>query len=138
MADNEQGAGTQLPVLAGAAAALPSNPYLEGIARLPIPRQIGVIIGLVIGKPIGVTGTAWLVAHFTRARLSSSLRWRDVFAVGLLAGIGFTVSLFITELAFTDPDTAAAAKLAILVASLAAAMAGAAAVKSSAVELRGE
>ena len=61
-----------------------------------------------------------------------------VAALGTLAGIGFTVSLFITELAFTDPDTAAAAKLAILVASLAAAMAGAAAVKSSAVELRGE
>ena len=92
-------------------------------ATVTSPVAVGVIVGLVIGKPIGVTGTAWLVAHFTRARLSSSLRWRDVFAVGLLAGIGFTVSLLISELAFSaGSQPSNAARLSVLIASLIAAL----------------
>ena len=98
----------------------------------------GVALGLLVGKPVGITVATWLACRAGAARLPAGVNLRMVAALGTLAGIGFTVSLFITELAFTDPDTAAAAKLAILVASLAAAMAGAAAVKSSAVELRGE
>lgn len=92
-------------------------------ATLTSPVALGVIVGLVVGKPIGVTGTAWLVARFTRARLSSSLRWRDVFAVGLLAGIGFTVSLLISELAFQAGSSESnAARLSVLIASLIAAL----------------
>jgi NhaA family Na+:H+ antiporter len=87
------------------------------------PVAVAVIVGLVIGKPLGVVGGAYTVARFTRASLSSSLRWADVFAVGVLAGIGFTVSLLIDELAFEDdPVRTTAAKIGVLVASVLAAV----------------
>jgi len=83
------------------------------------PVAIAIVVGLVLGKPLGVYGGARLVARFTRASLSSSLRWADVLAVGLLAGIGFTVSLLIGELAIeTDPYRETAAKIGILAASV--------------------
>ena len=85
------------------------------------PVAIGVILGLIIGKPIGIFCTSWLVARFTKASLSSSLRWLDIFAVGLLGGIGFTVALLIAELSFAGTDLSSA-KLAVLVASVAAAI----------------
>ncbi len=66
------------------------------------PAAYGIIAGLVIGKFVGVLGGTWLVARLTRAELSSDLAWRDIAAVGLLAGIGFTVSLLISDLAFAD------------------------------------
>jgi NhaA family Na+:H+ antiporter len=70
-----------------------------------------------------VLGGAWLVARFTRASLSSSLRWADVAAVGVLAGIGFTVSLLISELAFeTDQLRLGEAKVGVLSASVLAAV----------------
>jgi Na+:H+ antiporter, NhaA family len=61
---------------------------------------LGIIIGLVVGKPVGVLGATWLVQRFTRARLADDLGWPDVLGLALLAGIGFTVSLLIGELAF--------------------------------------
>jgi Na+:H+ antiporter, NhaA family len=64
------------------------------------PITDGVIAGLVIGKPLGVWLTAFLLAKFTHASLDEDLAWRDVLGVSLLAGIGFTVSLLIGELAF--------------------------------------
>jgi NhaA family Na+:H+ antiporter len=64
------------------------------------PVTDGVIAGLVIGKPLGVWLTAFLLAKFTHAALDDDLAWRDVLGVSLLAGIGFTVSLLIGELAF--------------------------------------
>lgn len=87
------------------------------------PVALAVILGLVVGKPLGVFGGAWTVARFTRASLSSSLRWADVLAVGILAGIGFTVSLLIDELAFEgDPLRTSAAKIGVLLASVLAAL----------------
>ncbi|TXH39627.1 MAG: Na+/H+ antiporter NhaA [Actinobacteria bacterium] len=92
-------------------------------ATLSSPVAVGVLVGLVIGKPIGVVGGAWLTARFTRASLSSSLAWRDVIAVGLIAGIGFTVSLLIAELAFgADTAELGAAKISVLMASAVAAV----------------
>ena len=85
------------------------------------PVAIGVIIGLVIGKPVGIFCTSWLVARFTKASLSSSLRWLDIFAVGILGGIGFTVALLIAELSFSG-SSLSSAKVAILVASVTAAL----------------
>ena len=83
------------------------------------PVAIGVIAGLVVGKPIGVLATTWLISRFTRASLPAGIAWRDVAAVGVLAGIGFTVSLLISELAFAaDPLRLDSAKTAVLVASL--------------------
>ncbi|MEO6144764.1 MAG: Na+/H+ antiporter NhaA [Dermatophilaceae bacterium] len=86
------------------------------------PAAIGVMVALVVGKAIGVFGGTWLFARFTRAELDDDLEWSDVFGVSLLAGIGFTVSLLIGELAY-GPDSArdGHVKLAVLVGSLIAA-----------------
>ena len=87
------------------------------------PVAIGVIVGLVVGKPLGVLAASWATARFTRASLSPDLRWRDVLAVGLLAGIGFTVALLIAGLAFPDQELLlGSGKAAVLVASVIAAL----------------
>lgn len=87
------------------------------------PIALGVMVGLIVGKPVGVVGTAWLVARFTRASLNSAVKWRDIVAVGLLAGIGFTVSLLIAELAFSaDESLLGSAKIAVLLASVVSAV----------------
>ena len=72
------------------------------VDALSNPVAIGIMAGLIIGKPVGVVVTAWVMARFTRARLSAAIGWQDVMAVGMLAGIGFTVALLITELAYAD------------------------------------
>ena len=92
------------------------------VESITTPVAIGIIVGLVIGKPIGVVSMSWLTARFTRASLSPDIAWRDVTAIGLLAGIGFTVALLIDELAYTtDPSRLNSAKVAILTASVIAA-----------------
>ena len=90
---------------------------------LTSPVAIGIVAGLVLGKPIGVFGGAWLTARFTKASLSSSLAWRDILAVGFIAGIGFTVSLLIAELAFEESEELLeAAKVGVLGGSVIAAL----------------
>jgi len=64
------------------------------------PVTLGIVAGLVVGKAVGVMGATWAVQRFTRARLDENLGWFDVLGLSLLAGIGFTVSLLIGELAF--------------------------------------
>ncbi|MFF4548109.1 Na+/H+ antiporter NhaA [Streptomyces sp. NPDC001435] len=64
------------------------------------PETFGVVLGLVVGKTLGIFGGTWLTVRFTRASLSDDLEWADIFAVAALSGIGFTVSLLIGELAF--------------------------------------
>jgi NhaA family Na+:H+ antiporter len=87
------------------------------------PETLGVVIGLIAGKTIGVFGGTWLAARFTRAELNPDLRWPDVFAVSTLAGIGFTVSLLIGELAFEDdPVLTSEVKAAVLAGSVIAAV----------------
>ncbi|GAA1235164.1 MULTISPECIES: Na+/H+ antiporter NhaA [Streptomyces] len=87
------------------------------------PETLGVVLGLVVGKAVGIFGGTWLTARFTRASLSDELAWPDVFAVASLAGIGFTVSLLIGELAFTEsPLLTAEVKAAVLMGSLIAAV----------------
>ncbi|SEJ09999.1 Na+/H+ antiporter NhaA [Demequina mangrovi] len=97
---------------------------LSTVAGDPVAH--GVIAGLVIGKPLGIVLATWLVATFTNAKLDRGLSWLDVTGMGMLAGIGFTVSLLIGELAFTDPDRVEAVKLAVLFASVLSAVLGAA------------
>ena len=93
------------------------------LAPLSSPIAIGILVGLILGKPIGVVGTSWVVARFTRASLNPAIGWRDVCAVGLLAGIGFTVALLITELAYPDSaDDLDAAKVAVFAASVISAL----------------
>ena len=69
-------------------------------AALTDPVALGIVVGLVAGKTVGVLGATWLVQRFTRAQLAEGLSWWDVLGLALLAGIGFTVSLLIGELAF--------------------------------------
>ncbi|MEU3904770.1 Na+/H+ antiporter NhaA [Streptomyces goshikiensis] len=87
------------------------------------PETLGVLLGLVIGKAVGIFGGTWLAARFTKAELNEDLAWPDVLAVASLAGIGFTVSLLIGELAFTDDATLTdEVKAAVLIGSLIAAI----------------
>ncbi|MDN3263534.1 Na+/H+ antiporter NhaA [Streptomyces sp. CSDS2] len=87
------------------------------------PETLGVVLGLVVGKTIGIFGGTWLTVRFTRARLSEELAWADVFAMSSLAGIGFTVSLLIGELAFGgDTVLTGEVKAAVLIGSLIAAL----------------
>jgi Na+:H+ antiporter, NhaA family len=83
------------------------------------PVAIGVMAGLVLGKVTGVLGSTFLLARFTRAELDENLAWGDVLGVSLLAGIGFTVSLLIGELAFgAGSDRDEHVKAAVLLGSL--------------------
>ncbi len=84
---------------------------------------VGILAGLIAGKAVGVLGGAYLTARFTRAHLSPGLTWADVFAIGILSGIGFTVSLLISDLAFgADSGKADVAKTAVVLASVIASM----------------
>ncbi|MBW2237380.1 MAG: Na+/H+ antiporter NhaA, partial [Deltaproteobacteria bacterium] len=82
----------------------------------PMTQRVGmaVALGLLIGKPIGITLFSWLAVRSGVAILPRGVNWGALAATGLLAGIGFTVALFITSLAFTDPGQIAGAKLGIL------------------------
>ncbi|MFF4170211.1 Na+/H+ antiporter NhaA [Streptomyces sp. NPDC001744] len=87
------------------------------------PVTLGVVLGLVVGKAVGIFGGTWLAARFTRAELNPELNWPDVFALATLAGIGFTVSLLIGELAFTgNPALTDEVKASVLIGSLVAAL----------------
>ena len=89
------------------------------------PVGLGVIIGLVVGKPLGVGAAAWLAGRSGLARLPSDVSFRMILGVAALAGVGFTVALFIAELAFGAARNVDAAKLAVLLASLLAGSFGA-------------
>ena len=86
------------------------------------PIAIGIVAGLVVGKPLGIFGATYAVARLTRAELDESLSWVDIFGLALLAGIGFTVSLLIGELAFGPGSVADEhVKIGVLTGSLVAA-----------------
>ncbi|MEU9625859.1 Na+/H+ antiporter NhaA [Streptomyces luteogriseus] len=86
------------------------------------PEPLGVIVGLVAGKILGIFAGTYLAARFTRARLNPDLAWADVLALATLAGIGFTVALLIGELAFPGSAVGEHVKAAVLIASLIAAL----------------
>ncbi|MFX4273996.1 Na+/H+ antiporter NhaA [Propionibacteriaceae bacterium Y1685] len=115
-------AGFAVPVFALASAGVAVSPdaLLEVFTH---PSGLGIILGLVVGKVLGVTGGAWLTAKLTGAQLHGGLTWREVSSIGVLAGIGFTVALLVADLAFAaDPHHAERAKAAVLIASLIAAV----------------
>ena len=114
-------AGIAVPVFAFFAAGVTVGGWAGLGDALTHPATIGVMAGLVLGKPLGVLLTTFLLARFTRAALDDDLAWRDVVGVALLAGIGFTVSLLIGELAFGyGTVTGADAKIGVLVGSVVA------------------
>lgn len=88
------------------------------------PVTLGVIVGLVVGKPLGITLFAWLAVRSGLAAMPPGVTWRGICGAGWLGGIGFTMSLFIAGLAFGDIPLLSVAKVGILTASLIAGVAG--------------
>ncbi len=119
-------AGVAVPVFAFFAAGVS---LLDGdgpASAITDTVTLGIIAGLLLGKPLGVLAGTWLVQRFTRARLADGLSWWDVLGLALLSGIGFTVSLLIGELAFGTGSLADDhVKIGVLAGSLLAALAAA-------------
>lgn len=86
--------------------------------------MLGVAIALVLGKPLGVVSATWVMVRLGWAQLPPGVTWSGIGLIGLLAGIGFTMSIFIAMLAFSDENLLAAAKLGVLMGSVIAAMLG--------------
>ena len=95
------------------------------------PITAGVVVGLVVGKLAGISVFTWLATRFRIGTLPDGATWRGVIGVAAVAGIGFTVSLFITELAFDDAARQDAAKIGILAAAVLAGIVGALVLSSS-------
>lgn len=111
-----------IPVFGFANAGVPLAGLTVGDLLAPLP--LGIALGLLIGKQLGIFGFAWLAVKAGVARLPAGVDWRQLHALSLLAAIGFTMSLFIGNLAFADAARAEAVKLGVLSGSLIAAVAG--------------
>jgi Na+:H+ antiporter, NhaA family len=94
-----------------------SDNFFEGVS-------MGIIAGLIVGKFVGVVGVTWGLNKLRVAELPADMGWGHVSGIGLLAGIGFTMSLFITNLAYTDPMHIMQAKVGIFMASIIAGLIG--------------
>jgi NhaA family Na+:H+ antiporter len=114
-----------VPLFALANAGLRIDPSTVGDA-LTSRASVGIVAGLVLGKLGGVSAASWLAVRLGWGRLPAGVRWAHVVGAAAVAGIGFTVSLFITNLAFDDPLLVDAAKLGVFLASLIAGTLGAA------------
>lgn len=115
-------AGVAVPIFAFFSAGVSIGGISGFLTALRDPVAVGVIAGLVLGKALGIVGATYLVTKTTKASLDEGLAWIDVVGLALLAGIGFTVSLLIGELAFGDSVHHDDAKVAILTGSLLAAL----------------
>ena len=116
-------AGVVVPIFALFAAGVSLGSLSEVGAALRDPVALGIVVGLVVGKPLGIVGTAFLVTRLRHVSLDDSIGWPDIVGVGVLAGIGFTVSLLVAELSFpTGVPEHDHAKLGVLVASFIASL----------------
>src|ERR671916_2693349 len=88
------------------------------------PVSLGIVAGLLLGKQLGITLFAWLAVKSGISEMPAGVTWLHIYGVGWLAGIGFTMSLFISDLAFAEGPLLDVAKLGILTASLIAGIAG--------------
>lgn len=111
-----------VPVFALANAGVSIGDYLDEALTSPI--SLGIVIGLVFGKQIGITLVSWLLVRSGFSSLPEGVGWRHIYGAACLAGIGFTMSLFIADLAFLDEATLAQAKIGILGASIIAGVTG--------------
>ncbi len=106
-----------VPIFAFANAGIPlSLSSFQGDSALPIAG--GIILSLVVGKVVGIVGASWLMIKLGASTLPSGSNWNHIIGVGMLAGIGFTVSIFVTELAFDQEQFITISKLAIFLASI--------------------
>ena len=90
----------------------------DTVSALGQPTSLGILAGLILGKPIGIVLASWLAVRVGAASLPNRVRWPQMAGVGILAGIGFTMSLFIADLAFASAAQIGTAKVAIFIASL--------------------
>ena len=112
-----------MPLFALANAGVPLGGF-DAASRGSVSVLVGVVAGLVIGKPLGILFASLIAVRLGVCRLPAGVDVRGLTVVGLVAGIGFTMAIFIAGLAFDDAALLAAAKLGVLIASLAAAVAG--------------
>jgi NhaA family Na+:H+ antiporter len=96
----------------------------DKLGMVTSPIAWGVVLGLVVGKQVGITILSWVVIRMGWCELPEGVNWRQIYGASCLAGIGFTMSLFVTQLAFDDEGLINAAKLGVLSASLVAAVCG--------------
>ncbi|MCG6156919.1 Na+/H+ antiporter NhaA [Rubinisphaera margarita] len=104
--------------------ALANAGVVLSLADIASSVSVAVIAGLVIGKPVGILLCSWVAVKLGIARLPADITWRHLAGGGFLAGIGFTMALFITSLAFADADLLRATKVGVLVGSLISAVVG--------------
>lgn len=115
--------GIAVPIFAFFAAGV----AVGGDSRFPFdPIALGIMVGLVVGKPLGIAVSTWLLTRFTRAELDESVRWRELIGVGALAGVGFTVALLVADLSFVNASDADTARLAVMSGSVIAVVVAAA------------
>jgi NhaA family Na+:H+ antiporter len=105
-----------------------SSVQLTDVGAAPIVG--GIVIGLVVGKVLGIVGASWLAVKLKLANLPSSANWNHIIGAGMLAGIGFTVSIFVTALAFGDQHLVNISKLSVFIASAISGILGLWALKS--------
>jgi NhaA family Na+:H+ antiporter len=124
-------AAVAVPVFAFFSAGVATDGW-DGVAQsLRDPITLGIVLGLLVGKTLGVFGATWVAATFTHARLDDDLSWWDVTGLSMLSGVGFTVSLLIGELAFGLGSQAdERAKVGVLVGSVVTAVAAAVVLRS--------
>ncbi|MCB9740826.1 MAG: Na+/H+ antiporter NhaA [Deltaproteobacteria bacterium] len=113
-----------LPIFALANAGVAVGGETSVGAALTSPAGLGVLLGLLLGKPLGIFGASWLAVRLGLGQLPPGAKWSQLLGAAQLGGIGFTMSLFVTGLAFGEPGPVAQAKLGILVGSAIAAVIG--------------
>ena len=111
-----------MPIFALANAGVPLGGGAGAALRSPV--ALGIALGLVVGKPVGILLASWAAVRAGAADLPAGVAWRHVHGAGWLAGIGFTMSLFVAGLAFADPAVLDTAKLGVLGASVVAGLVG--------------
>jgi NhaA family Na+:H+ antiporter len=94
------------------------------VEGLTTSNSLGVFAGLFLGKPLGILAASFIAIKTGLSQLSEDLSWRHITGAGFLGGIGFTMSIFITLLAFSDPEVIQNTKIIILLTSLLAGFAG--------------
>jgi NhaA family Na+:H+ antiporter len=111
-----------MPIFAFANAGVNLAGFSLGALLAPLP--LGIMLGLFVGKQIGVLGLAWVAVKSGIAKIPDGVDWSHIYGAALLAGIGFTMSLFIGNLAFSDPEQAAGVRIGVLSGSIMSGVAG--------------
>ena len=111
-----------MPLFALANAGIEIKGDFIGVLTHPVP--LGIMAGLLLGKQVGITFFTWMIVRIGMGTLPEGVTWRQIYGVGWLGGIGFTMSIFISNLAFQDPNLIAEAKAGILLTSLMAGIVG--------------